>query len=236
MSSSSATYRIVHRVLPPLLKLAWRPTVVGIENVPRTGGVILASNHLSFTDSVVIGAVSPRPVHFLAKSEYFTTAGVRGRLMRMWFEGLGMMPVDRDDPQAALASLSVALEVVRRGQAFGIYPEGTRSRDGRLYRGRTGIARIALTTKAPVIPVAVIGTNVVAPPGKVFGRYHRPTVIFGEPLDFSRYDGMENDRFILRAVTDEIMYAILQLSGQEYVDLYASDAKKRDQQRDDRAA
>ena len=148
-------YRVLHAVVPPLLRAVWRPTVTGAENVPRTGGVLLASNHLSFADSIVIPSVSPRPVHFLAKSDYFTGTGLKGAAQRAWFEGLGMLPVDRDDPQAALGSLEVALEVLNKGEAFGIYPEGTRSRDGRLYRGRTGVAHLALTAGVPVVPVGL---------------------------------------------------------------------------------
>ena len=142
-------YRALHTVVPPVAKAVWRPTVTGLEHVPRSGAVILASNHLSFVDSVVIPVVAPRKVVFLAKSDYFTGTGVRGALQRAWFEGLGMLPVDRDDTKAAIASLDTALEVLGRGEAFGIYPEGTRSRDGRLYRGRTGVAHLALTAGLP---------------------------------------------------------------------------------------
>ena len=148
----------VHRAVPPLARAIWRPEVSGLEHVPRTGGVILASNHLSFADSMVIPVVVPRRVVFLAKSDYFEGTGVRGALVRGWFEGMGMLPVDRDDSRSALGSLDVALEVLARGEAFGIYPEGTRSRDGRLYRGRTGLAHLALTAGVPVVPVGLRGT------------------------------------------------------------------------------
>ena len=158
-------YDVVHRLVPPVLKTIWRPTVHGLEHVPRSGGVILASNHLSFVDSVVIPSVVPRKVVFLAKSDYFTGTGVSGMVSRAWFEGLGMLPVDRDDTKAALASLDIALEVLGRGEAFGIYPEGTRSRDGRLYRGRTGVAHLALTAGVPVVPVGLTGTQDVQPVG-----------------------------------------------------------------------
>jgi 1-acyl-sn-glycerol-3-phosphate acyltransferase len=170
-------------------------------------------------------------VRFVAKAEYFTGTGVKGWLQRTFFSGTGNVPIDRSGASAAEGAIISARRVLDSGELFGIYPEGTRSHDGKLYRGRTGIARIALTTGAPVIPIAVLKTDVIAPPGKKFGRLVRPIVIFGKPLDFSRYEGLENDRFILRAVTDEIMYEILKLSGQEYIDMYASDAKKRDAKR-----
>ena len=171
----------MHAVLPPVLKAIWRPTVRGLEHVPRTGGVILASNHLSFVDSVVIPSVVPRKVVFLAKSDYFTGTGLKGLASRVWFEGLGMLPVDRDDTKAAIASLDIALDVLGRGEAFGIYPEGTRSRDGRLYRGRTGVAHLALTAGVPVVPVGLTGTQDVQPVGSSRPRIVPITVEFGEP-------------------------------------------------------
>ena len=143
-------YSALHTVVPPVARAVWRPTVTGLENVPSTGPVIIASNHLSFADSVVIPVVVPRKVVFLAKSDYFTGTGLKGAASKAWFEGLGMLPVDRDDPRSALTSLDTALEVLGRGDAFGVYPEGTRSRDGRLYRGRTGVAHLALTADCPV--------------------------------------------------------------------------------------
>jgi len=220
VSSSSHVYRVVHRVLPPLLKLVWRPTVTGAENIPAEGGVILASNHLSFVDSVVIPSVAPRPVHFLAKSDYFTGTGVRGTLSRWWFEGLGMLPVDRDDPQAALGSLEVALEVLRRGEAFGIYPEGTRSRDGRLYRGRTGVAHLALTAGVPVVPVGLSGTDEIQPVDARYPRLAHCAVEFGEPIAVTgRFDGIPLGR-ARRLLTDEIMTAIADLTGQEEAGTY----------------
>lgn len=213
-------YRVLHTALPPLLKALWRPTVVGAEKVPRTGGVLIASNHLSFVDSVVIPSVSPRPVHFLAKSDYFTGTGVRGRLQRAWFEGLGMLPVDRDDAQAALTSLDTALEVLRRGEAFGIYPEGTRSRDGRLYRGRTGVAHLALTAGVPVVPVGLRGTDAVQPVDATWPRLARIEVAFGDPIQVAgRFDGVPNGQ-ARRRLTDEIMAAIAALSGQEEAGVY----------------
>ncbi len=213
--------------LGPWLKLVFRPRVTGAENVPVEGPAILASNHLSYTDWLFMPLGLPRMVRFVAKAEYFTEPGVTGWFKRMFFAGTGNVPIDRTSGSAAEGALVSGLRVLDAGDLFGIYPEGTRSHDGKLYRGRTGIARLALRSQAPVIPVAVIKTDVIAPPGRIFGRIVRPTVRFGKPLDFSRYDGMENDRFILRAITDEIMYEILKLSGQEYVDLYANQAKKQ---------
>ena len=152
-------YEVTHAVVPPLAKAVWRPTVEGLDNVPASGPVIVASNHVSFADSLVIPIVAPRKVVFLAKQDYFTGTGIKGALQRGWFSGHGMIPVDRDDSKAALASLDIALEVLGRGEAFGIYPEGTRSRDLRLYRGRTGVAHLALTSGAPVVPVGLVGTR-----------------------------------------------------------------------------
>jgi 1-acyl-sn-glycerol-3-phosphate acyltransferase len=213
-------YRVLHAVVPPLLRAVWRPTVTGAENVPRTGGVLLASNHLSFADSIVIPSVSPRPVHFLAKSDYFTGTGLKGAAQRAWFEGMGMLPVDRDDPQAALGSLEVALEVLNKGEAFGIYPEGTRSRDGRLYRGRTGVAHLALTAGVPVVPVGLRGTAELQPVGSSLPRLAKVTVEFGKPIQVAgRFDGVPLGK-ARRALTDEVMEAISALSGQDVAGVY----------------
>ncbi|MER6937045.1 lysophospholipid acyltransferase family protein, partial [Nocardioides sp. NPDC000441] len=213
-------YRVLHAVVPPLLRAVWRPTVTGAENVPRTGGVLLASNHLSFADSIVIPSVSPRPVHFLAKSDYFTGTGLKGAAQRAWFEGMGMLPVDRDDPQAALGSLEVALEVLNKGEAFGIYPEGTRSRDGRLYRGRTGVAHLALTAGVPVVPVGLRGTAELQPVGSSLPRLAKVTVEFGKPIQVAgRFDGVPLGK-ARRALTDEVLVAIAALSGKEVVGVY----------------
>jgi len=211
----------------PLLKLVFRPWAEGIENVPREGAVILASNHLSYSDWLFMPIAIPRRVTFVAKAEYFETPGVKGWFQKKFFAGSGQVPIDRTSGSTAAGAIRTQLRLLSEGQVCGIYPEGTRSHDGKLYRGRTGVARLALESGATVIPVAVIGTDVVAPPGKVFGKFARPGVRFGQPLDFSRYEGMEDDRFVLRAITDEIMYEIMRLSGQEYVDLYAQDAKKK---------
>jgi 1-acyl-sn-glycerol-3-phosphate acyltransferase len=213
-------YALLHSVVPPVARVIWRPTVHGLDNVPRTGGVILASNHLSFADSLVIPIVVPRKVAFLAKSDYFTGSGIKGALSRAWFMGMGMLPVDRDDSKAALASLDTALQVLARGEAFGIYPEGTRSRDGRLYRGRTGVAHLALTAGVPVVPVGLVGTDRLQPVGSRFPRVVPLTVSFGAPIEVAgRYDGVPPGR-ARREVTDEIMTAIQRLSGQEPAGVY----------------
>jgi 1-acyl-sn-glycerol-3-phosphate acyltransferase len=213
-------YSVTHSIVPPLAKLVWRPTVEGLDKVPATGAVIVASNHLSFADSLVIPIVAPRLVVFLAKSDYFTCTGLKGAISRGWFTGMGMIPVDRDDTRAAIASLDVALEVLGRGEAFGIYPEGTRSRDGRLYRGRTGVGHLALTSGAPVVPVGLRGTENIQPVGTRFPRLADVTVRFGEPLHFAdRYDGVPTGR-ARREVTDEVMAAIQALSGQEPAGVY----------------
>jgi 1-acyl-sn-glycerol-3-phosphate acyltransferase len=214
-------------VLGPLLKALFRPWVRGMENIPTTGPVILASNHLSFSDSIFLPLQSRRPVVFLAKSEYFNGKGLKGALTRWFFKATGQLPIDRSGGKASEASLNTGLKVLAQGQVLGIYPEGTRSPDGRLFRGRTGIARMALESKVPVIPVAMIDTEKVQPIGRRLPRIRRIGIIVGEPLDFSRFDGMEGDRVILRAVTDEIMYELMKISGQEYVDVYASTLKEK---------
>jgi len=213
-------YEVVHAVLPPVVKAVWRPEVIGLDNIPMTGPVIVASNHLSFADSMVIPFVVPRKVAFLAKEDYFTGPGVKGALIRGWFEGIGMVPVDRDDTRAAIASLDIALAVLAQGEAFGIYPEGTRSRDGRLYRGRTGIGHLALTSGAPVVPVGLTGTEDLQPVGSTVPRIAKVTVRFGSPLRFEgAYDGMPPAR-ARRAITDQVMSAIQGLSGQEVAGVY----------------
>jgi 1-acyl-sn-glycerol-3-phosphate acyltransferase len=213
-------------VLGPVLKLVFRPQTEGADHVPSEGPAILASNHLSYADWLFMPLTLTRRVTFVAKAEYFTSPGIKGWFQKKFFSGAGQVPIDRSGATAAEGALAAAKRILARGELFGIYPEGTRSHDGRLYRGKTGVARLALETGVKVIPVAVVGTDVVAPPGKTFGTFTRPRVRFGGPLDFSRYEGMENDRYILRAITDEIMYEIMQLSGQEYVDMYAAKAKE----------
>ncbi len=220
----------------PLLRMVFRPRVEGAESVPEEGPAILASNHLSYADWLFMPLTLARRVTFVAKAEYFTGKGLKGWLQRGFFSGAGQVPIDRSSGSAAEGALLSAKKILGRGELFGIYPEGTRSHDGKLYRGKTGVARLALETGVPVIPVAVVGTDVVAPPGKKFGSFTRPLVRFGKPLDFSRYEGLESDRYILRSVTDEIMYEIMQLSGQEYVDLYATKAKALDKEATRKAA
>jgi 1-acyl-sn-glycerol-3-phosphate acyltransferase len=209
----------------PILRIIFRPQASGVEHVPVEGPVILASNHLSYADWLFMPLTLSRRVTFVAKAEYFTTPGIKGWFQKHFFRGAGQVPIDRSGANAAEGALTSAKDILARGEIFGIYPEGTRSHDGRLYRGKTGVARLALETGVKVVPVAVVGTDVVAPPGKKFGSVTRPIVRFGTPLDFSRYEGLENDRYILRSITDEIMYEIMNLSGQEYVDMYASRAK-----------
>ena len=204
----------------PLAQLALRPSVRGAHHVPDSGPVILASNHRSFMDSVVIPLVLPRPVTFLAKAEYFEGRGVSGWLSRQFFLGMGHVPVQRGHGRAVWESVRVAQEVLAGGGAVAIYPEGTRSLDGRLYRGRTGVARLALLSGAPVVPVALAGTERVQPVGSWVPRPHQVSAQFGTPLEFSRYAGMHGKVPVLRAVTDEIVNAIRALSGQEYVDTY----------------
>ena len=213
-------YGVLHRIVPPLLRAIWRPHVIGLENLPRSGPLILASNHQSFIDSVVIPAVTPRPVNFLAKSDYFEGRGIKGRLVKEWFVTFGALPVDRDDSRAAIASLDTALGVLSAGGAFGIYPEGTRSRDGRLYRGRTGVAQLALTSGAPIVPVGLIDTDRLQPVGSNRPRLVRVTVKFGEPIDVrGRYDGVPPGK-ARREITDTVMDAIAKLTGQEPAGVY----------------
>jgi 1-acyl-sn-glycerol-3-phosphate acyltransferase len=212
-------------ILGPILRVVYRPWAEGLEHVPATGPAIVASNHLSFSDSLFMPLVVPRRVTFLAKSDYFTGRGVKGWLTRVFFRGIGQVPVDRAGGKASEAAIGAGLKILGRGDLLGIYPEGTRSPDGRLYRGKTGVARMALEAKVPVIPVAMIDTEKMQPPGRLIPRIMRPGLRFGKPLDFSRYEGMEDDRYVLRSVTDEIMYALMDLSGQEYVDIYAQRAK-----------
>ena len=220
----------------PWLKLVFRPRAEGVENVPAEGPAILACNHLSYADWLFMPLTLERRVTFVAKAEYFTGRGIKGFLQRSFFSGSGQVPIDRSSGDAAAGALASAKKILEAGELFGIFPEGTRSPDGRLYRGKTGLARLALETGVPVIPVAVVGTDIVAPPGKKFGSFTRPKVRFGKALDFSRYEGLEGDRYILRSVTDEVMYEIMRLSGQEYVDMYASRAKSMAKKADATAA
>ncbi|MGW2343240.1 lysophospholipid acyltransferase family protein [Streptomyces sp. NPDC001661] len=216
-------YRLLkYVILGPLLRLLFRPRIEGLEHIPESGAAIVAGNHLSFADHFLMPAIIKRRITFLAKAEYFTGPGLKGRLTAAFFRSAGQIPVDRSGKEAGQAAIREGLGVLRRGELLGIYPEGTRSHDGRLYKGKVGVAAMALKAQAPVVPCAMIGTFEAQPPGQKIPKMHRVTIRFGRPLDFSRYTGMDDEKAILRAVTDEIMYAILELSGQEYVDKYAA--------------
>lgn len=214
-----------HILLGPLMKLTCRPRIEGVEHVPAEGGAILVSNHLAVADSFFMPLMMPRRVTFLAKREYFTGSGLKGRFKKYFFSGVGQVPIDRSSGAAAQAALDTGVRLLREGNLLGVYPEGTRSPDGRLYKGKTGVARMALESNAPVIPIAMFGTDKVNPIGSKMWRPHRVVVKVGPPLDFSRYEGLAGDRFVERAITDEIMYALMELSGQEYVDVYAAKVK-----------
>ena len=214
-------------VAGPLLKTVFRPWVTGVENIPKTGGVILASNHLSVIDSVILPLVVDRRIYFLAKSDYFVGKDLKGWLIKHFLLGTGMLPIDRSGGKASEASLNTGLGVLAKGDVLGIYPEGTRSPDARLYRGRTGVARMILEAHVPVVPVAMVDTEKVMPIGSKMPKVRRIGIVFGEPLDFSRFEGLEGDRFILRSITDEIMYELNRISGQEYVDVYASSVREK---------
>jgi 1-acyl-sn-glycerol-3-phosphate acyltransferase len=221
-------YWVVKAVLAPILRVLFRPWAQGAEYVPRTGPAILASNHLSFSDHFFAPLPLPRKVVFLAKSEYFTGRGIKGLFSKAFFSGVGQIPVDRSGGEASERALATGLRVLASGQLLGIYPEGTRTPDGRLFRGKTGVARLALEARVPVIPCAMIGGFEFQPPGRITPHFKiRPGVKFGKPLDFSRYYGLEGDGLVLRAVTDEIIYEIMKLSGQEYVDEYAAQHKAK---------
>jgi 1-acyl-sn-glycerol-3-phosphate acyltransferase len=216
-----------HLIAGPLLKGIFRPWVIGLENVPAHGAVILASNHLSFIDSVFLPLVVDRHVSFLAKSDYFTRKGFKGWATKSFMIATGQIPIDRSGGKASEDSLNTGLAVLARGEILGIYPEGTRSPDGKLYRGRTGVARMILEGDVPVVPVAMVDTEKIMPIGTRLPKVGRIGIVIGEPLDFSRFRGMEGDRFILRSVTDEIMYALHALGDQDYDDVYASSVKEK---------
>ncbi|MDJ0462422.1 lysophospholipid acyltransferase family protein [Streptomyces sp. H27-C3] len=212
-------------LLGPLLRLLFRPSIEGLDHIPEDGAAIVAGNHLSFSDHFLMPAIIKRRITFLAKAEYFTGPGLKGRLTAAFFRSAGQIPVDRSGKEAGKNAIREGLGVLRKGELLGIYPEGTRSHDGRLYKGKVGVAAMAIKGQVPVVPCAMVGTFEIQPPGQKVPRVKRVTVRFGEPMDFSRYAGMENEKAALRAVTDEIMYAILGLSGQEYVDRYAAEVK-----------
>jgi 1-acyl-sn-glycerol-3-phosphate acyltransferase len=214
-----------HILLGPLMKLTCRPQLQGEEHIPRAGGAILVSNHLAVADSFFMPLLMPRRVTFLAKREYFTGKGIKGRFKKYFFSGVGQVPIDRSSGAAAQAALDTGIRLLGEGRLLGVYPEGTRSPDGRLYKGKTGVARMALEANVPVIPIAMFGTDKVNPIGSKIWRPRKVRVKVGAPLDFSRYEGLAGDRFVERSITDEIMYALMELSGQEYVDIYAAKAK-----------
>jgi 1-acyl-sn-glycerol-3-phosphate acyltransferase len=216
-------YGTLRAFLTPFLMVLFRPKVKGLRHVPASGPVIIASNHLSFSDSIFMPLVVPRKVTFLAKSEYFTSPGPKGLLKKLTFIALGQVPVDRSGGRRSEAALITGLKVLAEGKCLGIYPEGTRSPDGRLYKGRTGIARLAIESGAPIIPVAMFNTEKIQPTGTVVPKVMRVEMIFGEPMYF---EGDSTDLQHLRDVTDKIMSTIQSLSGQEYVDTYATKAKK----------
>jgi 1-acyl-sn-glycerol-3-phosphate acyltransferase len=215
-------YQALKSFLIPILTLLFRPKVTGLRNVPQTGPVIIASNHLSFSDSIFMPLVVPRKVTFLAKSEYFTSPGIKGFAKKMTFIALGQVPVDRSGGRRSEAALLTGLDLLASGACIGIYPEGTRSPDGKLYKGRTGIARLAIESGAAIVPIAMFNTAEIQPTGQVVPKVRRVEMIFGEPLYFQ---GDTSDLKYLRQITDEIMEKIQSLSGQEYVDMYASEAK-----------
>jgi len=212
-------YLFGRTVMAPLSRLVYRPRVIGRKNVPKTGPVILASNHLSFIDSIVIPMCAPRRVQFLAKITYFEGRGVKGWVSRSFFTAIGAVGVRRGAGQAAQEALEQSKRILDSGAAFALYPEGTRSLDGRLYKGRTGVAWLALTTGAPVVPVGLIGTDKLQPVGSKVPRVRRVTVVFGEPIDVSRHGSAESGK-ARRQATDEIMAAIHALSGQELAGVY----------------
>jgi 1-acyl-sn-glycerol-3-phosphate acyltransferase len=222
--------------LGPLLSLLGRPKIEGLQHVPQSGPMILASNHLAVADSFYLPLVVTRRITFLAKAEYFTGTGLKGWFTRWFYTVAGQVPIDRTDADSAQSALNTAERILKQGKLLGMYPEGTRSPDGRLYKGKTGVARMALEAGVPVVPVAMIGTDKVNPIGSRIWKPYHVHIKIGEPLDFSRYAGMAGDRFIERSMTDEIMYALMELSGQTYVDKYAASVKEAAAQADARAA
>ncbi len=213
-------------VLGPVLRTLFRPKIIGKRNFPRHGAAILASNHVSFSDSIFLPLVAPRRITFLAKSEYFTGKGIKGALSKAFVAGVGQVPIDRSGGRAAEAAIQTGLAILRRGELLGIYPEGTRSPDGRLYRGRTGVARMALEAGVPIVPVAMIGTYEIQPTGRVWPRIKRVKIAYGAPIDVSEFADQAKDPVVLRAITNRVMDALRELSGQEYVDIYATKARQ----------
>lgn len=220
-------YFLKRFLLGPWLRVLFRPWLEGEDHLPKDGAAVLVSNHLSFSDSIFLPLLLPRRVTFLAKSDYFTGTGIKGTFNRLFFSGTGQVPIDRSGGQASEAAMRTGLRILDDGNLLALYPEGTRSPDGRLYRGRTGAARMALHAQVPVIPVAMIGTYEAQPTGRVRPSLRRIGVRLGAPIDLSRYYGMADDRFVLRSATDEIMYDLMELTGQTYADMYANVAKEQ---------
>ena len=218
-------YRVSRAVAGPFLHVLWRPQITGDEHIPSSGGAILASNHLSLVDSIFLPLVLSRPVTFAAKSEYFTGTSLGQRAAAAYMRATKQLSVEREGARAAQETLQAALDLVKAGELFGIYPEGTRSPDGRLYRGRTGVGWLALASGAPVIPVAMVGTDRVLPPGRAIPTLHRVEVRIGKPLTFEEYQDVRPAARARRSITDEVMEAIRALSGQEFVPMYASARK-----------
>lgn len=216
-----------HIVVGPAVRVVFRPWVEGRDNIPATGGAILASNHLSFSDSIFLPLMVERRVTFPAKQEYFTGTGIKGWLSKTFFTATGQIPIDRSGGEASMAALKAGLEVLDRGELFGIYPEGTRSHDGRLYRGKTGVARLALRADVPIVPCAMIGTDRAQPPGQKMPNIVQLGVRVGFPIYYPEHAGKVDDHVVLRQITDEVMRELQRLSGQEYVDEYAATVKER---------
>lgn len=213
-------------LIGPILRILGRPRVSGTQNLPTSGPVIIAGNHLTVVDSFFLVLLMRRRVTFIAKSEYFTGRGIKGAALRWFYSATGQVPVDRRGADASAPALAAAKSILRQGKVWAVYPEGTRSPDGRLYKGKTGLARVAIETGAPVVPLVMHGTLAVNPVGSRMWRPGKVRMVVGEPLDFTRYAGGENSKVILRAVTDEVMAALATLSGQEYVDVYAASVKE----------
>jgi 1-acyl-sn-glycerol-3-phosphate acyltransferase len=220
MPDAPRMYRVLRRALPPVVNPYLHVQVEGIERIPEGSSAILACNHLSFIDSVVLPMNVPRPVYFLGKADYWDSWRTR-----WFFQGTGVVPVHRGGGGQGEASLRTGVDILSRGDLLGIYPEGTRSPDGRLYRGKTGPVRMALEARVPIVPCAVLGTDQAMPTGTYLPRRQPVTVRYGEPLDLSRFHARREDPFVLRSATDELMYEIMLLSGQEYVDEYAAKVK-----------
>lgn len=218
-------YKALKTFAGPFIKMAYKPVVEGLENVPKKGGAILASNHLAVVDSMFLPLALKRDIVFIGKSDYFTGKGFKGKLVAKFMKSVGTIPVDRSGGKAHSA-LAAGLKRLQQGELFGIYPEGTRSPDGKLYKGKVGVARLALIAKVPVIPVAMVGTDIAQPIGKTIPKRKVPIAVkFGESLEFSQYYGQEDNKEVLRKITNTIIEELQKLSGQEYVDRYASDVK-----------